>query len=684
MVSLRHLVACSALFVVLCYLPSEPLAEGGDDTTPRLELYVTSHFSKSTWPTIYRDYFSDGRDTLLAEHVTLEITKYLDDELNKMNLTRILILHGTPVSPKHNSYVLETTIYADRKLNMHADVSIKLAESMAEVFDVPLIKVAMSSFTTTDWDVIKDGSAQDQNVEDNLGTIAESLCDRFSGSIVTWIVRSTIKFRVAVGEFVMIDGSEKYDQLGEALRSMVILELTKSDAMWVYSGAETPQSTYKVEGTYFEMDGQLGIHVFCMKRPNDRVVVGRKLILESIDLKSVSMAMTEQSNRIRRVMEMDFDESSKTLAIVALPAPSSVAFKDPTNEDIRITREVARATAQKFRQVSKSQEGGTGSKDGSRRLQVIGAAAGSFDYVEQEAHPSEILADLGADYLALLYYQDLGEQVRLSADLYSFDAEKPETSTYLHEKEVDKTEIDEELDQVVKNLINELEEVGFEFSLASDADRLNEGLEAVKMHNILRKRQIGLRWGAVAARNSPELYFGRQSGTCLEIFFSRTFDVGFKDGGRFDLGYEIVLGIDGGGNYSPSGPASMTLLFNGKIMLRQWQYTKTHVNFVLGGGLGVLALRYKFNPGDPEFSGGDEEMLETAFRPAYGLFAEAEFPIWKRIGLDVVLRYVSQFPGTGEVTNFEDWPLTDYEEGEGPVGRLGGYYFMGGVKYLFH
>jgi hypothetical protein len=209
-----------------------------------------------------------------------------------------------------------------------------------------------------------------------------------------------------------------------------------------------------------------------------------------------------------------------------------------------------------------------------------------------------------------------------------------------------------------------------------------QSLNRVRVSSILLRKRVGFRWGAVASRSDPDMYLGRKSGNYIEAFISvmpRWLEIG-REGGTFDLGFEGVLGLDfGGTGYSVSGPASLSLFLNGKLVMGPWKNSGSVLNLSVGGGPGMQNLRYLFSPGDRDFI-GDETYLETDFIFAANLFTELEYSFGGRFGLDALFRYV---PPLFDVTGLDSPPLVDRDPNDRPVGPIGASYLVGGIWYRF-
>ena len=77
-------------------------------------------------------------------------------------------------------------------------------------------------------------------------------------------------------------------------------------------------------------------------------------------------------------------------------------------------------------------------------------------YTFEQSEPSEIIADLDVDYLITLRYEDLGDEIRLTTNLYSLDEGRIEFSVPFPDITTEKALINDVIDKLFLKIMERL------------------------------------------------------------------------------------------------------------------------------------------------------------------------------------------------------------------------------------
>ena len=533
--------------------------------------------------------------------------------------------------------------------------------------------------------------------------VADSIADRIQDYVFRLIGESSQRLRVAVDTVHVLallqDSMPGEVDLSRFVKRAFEGEFARPGSMYVLSGWRKPANpdsaptgyvrpNYVVSGAVSGDGQKLRIDIQCLRFGREqRLLTSKHRIVDSLDVAELSTAVRELAQSLGRAMETDFARSERTLAIVGTTGLSGLDLGEPSSRELHVAREATRAVAQKMRLLA-------GSGIGLLNVQVLSNLADVARYSRAPRPAPEMLADLDADYLLLMTYQDLGAHVRLTVDLHWVGAERPSIGELVHQKDFDLHELAEEVDSVVLKLTQQLirHDLGNEGAVAtwraqSNRQDVEQAIREVNVGRVERSRKITFFMGSAMSRTSPELFLGQQTSFYLELGYSikpGLFRSG-GSGGRFDVGIDALLGFESttlaGNLLSFNGPAAVTGLLNGSVTLTPWAHTATTINVALGGGIGFQALRYNFSPGDIDYA-GSEHFREAAFSFVVDAFGRIDFPLsfWRSLSADVTIRWLRGFQ---EITMFESLPLERFEDGGGPIGKLGGWYIMGGLGYSF-
>lgn len=672
----------SLLCLVLAATPAAKAQAGGG-----LRMHVIARVGPSPRPsdsTVYDSLLgatldSGTRAAFLADRLSQALADTLRKALSSLQLSREIAVTKWQGTALEDLPALDYLLLADVRINDQKTLRINTSITQPEAvqFRQPNPLRGGDPQFEAAWGTLGLLNADPGRVRAVLNQLTDSLISGVFDPVFQWLVNSSIRLRVVVGRIVYEGRSPSVGRLAGMLHRIVVNELSKSDAIMVQSDTVTGDelttgANYVVSGGYTEVGAQVRVDLHAMvQRPLRRVLAGQFAVADTGDVQQLSVGVAQAVNGIKRAMASDFRRSSRTIAFYSTGPERVFAARAPPRVDSAAVRAIVRAMAQKLSLL-------TTVSGGDLRLEVITAA----EVGTSSTDPPTILADLRADYLVMVRYADMGERVRVSADLHGYVAEAPAIGTLLHQGDVDRTELGVVVDSTILKLAKKLELVGrggrTDSPPATDSERLAV-IRRLRLPALVKTKEIGYRLGVVLGRASPNLYFGRQSGTYLEMFFSAMlpFQIFSRPGGQFDTAVEVLWGHDLGGNLSLNGAWGSNLFANLRVILTPWQYSRTSFNAAIGGGLGMQSLRYNFHPGDPDFS-GDEPYRELGFSLAANVFGQIDFGFLFGTTVDIVMRWVPSIGRT--VDTFVDAPLTGFTPGNGPTGKLGAAYIMGGLK----
>jgi len=660
------------------------------DSARRLEVRVSASFDRQlSNHTVIDRYLSGSRDSIVRSRVAQGLQTYLRARFTEA------AYKGVTVRLSSDTFTLtgrppDITYEVDAKLWIDADRALRVtARAGSLAGGPPLFKrdTILLPDISTDWDGLSAWPAQDPRAERELSRLADRVVGQIGAELYSAVTEATVRLRVRVHAASSPSAGKRPD-LGPFLTRAVEGELARSAAFFVLRGGgadNTGISTnYEVEVSHEFIGAKVRVDVRCVKSGRDgRLLTSRYIVTDTSDVERLSLSLAGLVYGIRHAMEADFASSTRTLAVVATSSSERLRLKTPSKRDIAVAREVMRAAAQKTRLLT------TAGGRGLLNLQVISdvPAADSTSWTS----PSEILAASDAEYLLLLTYQDLGERVRLTADLHSFELERAAAGVYIDEAYVDLSQLGPALDTLIaklcKHLIDHDLNLGKGPATECTSDSTYTVLRSVKLRSLERTRQFALRTGSSVYRSSPELFLGRQGGFYIELSYAARppFLRHGRPGGRFDAGFEATLGLESSSLFGPmlsfEGPAVATALLSAIVTITPWAYTSTTFNMTVGLSGGLKGFRWNLRPGDQDFV-GTMPYRQSAFVPVWGGFAEFDIPMSfaQGVGVNIVTRWL---PATRKVTEFVGLPLRRFETTGGPTGTLGSVYLAGGLAYRF-
>src|SRR5712692_1077107 len=387
-----------------------------------------------------KNYFAHPRDTVLAGMVVDDLVRYLQIRLEQVNNRSVVLTSGDRLAEGANGsrqYTIECRVRLDGTLRL--DVGCAAQHSGDTVIAWHPSPIPVSRLPIDTFDLRKAVAIGDPGLNHALRTVADWTSGAVQEEIYEWITESTVKIRVFVDTFDSLLTPVSRD-FGPLLRRAIEGELVQSAAVFVITGASAREaSNYRVDGSYSVIGSTLRIDVRCIKRgPENRILASRYALVDTADAQALSAAVRDLAHGLRHSMEADFRRSLKTLAVVATTGSETFAVRRPSRRETAVARELTRTAALELQALSSRE---SRDSEAPLRLQVLSDLLEVERYTSAPLSPSEILADLRADYLLLLIFQDLGQEVRLTAQLHSFDVERPAIGVLIGERQTDLFEL---------------------------------------------------------------------------------------------------------------------------------------------------------------------------------------------------------------------------------------------------
>jgi len=673
-----------------------------DEKLSSMELHLNTVIeSTASGKTVLEKYFADSKSQVLESLINDQVKQVVFSRLKDVAINIPIIVQdekpdSSPI--RDNSYKVNVRIIIDDEVSFTINVSIVKIATSSEVFRASgrkALKVDVLD-RVDKWITLSESGNEDPEVNQILRQIASHLTARIDNAVVRWIIESTVKVRVAIGTFEKIGGDEEYKYLERQIKKMVEAEFSNSEAILVYPLEEasvginrseiTPLLNYRIEGSFIEIDNELRIDIRCIKLPNQRILASRDIIVDTVDVKKLSRGVAEISSALKRIMESDFRRSTKTLAVVARKPEKLFSFGEPDEEDILIAKEISRAITQKLRLLTLESD----EDQAILSLQILEDLDKVDEYIKIKTSPSEILADLDVDYLVVTSYKNLGREIRLSSNLYSYDVERPAVAKFILEEKAKKIYINDVVNKTVFSILESLCHLGFvsvsskceEISLEKENTRYADKIGEIGIPDLRRSKEVGFRVGAsIHSIEQPEsdpvdIYLNKGSSRYIEGYFSqvlpntriRGLDLGFGA----SIGIDIIkrIGLNRGVIYA-NGFINLKAIYSGL------QYSQLPLIFGIGSGVGGQGISYKFSKGEQYYEDFQEDNGDIEL--AFNSFAEVEFPVSEQYRFHGMLRYV--YPSDIEL-KFDNGLLNNSED-KIQKGRIGGYYFVIGLKYTW-
>ena len=566
--------------------------------------------------------------------------------------------------------------------------------------------------------VFTDSKQPGQSVEQSLGeyrvvslvqsrqSISGQIAGRVSDILARWLTEKKYKIRVVVGDFVQAGTDSLFEFLGDGLRMMVESELAQSDAFLVYSGADSTATgpiarlyaNYRIDGSYIVFDSTVRADIRCRRLPSGRILMSRRIIPPTVNLNSLSGAVTLETNHMKRAMLTDHSRLAAKLAIVA--GPPGRYFKSNRSHDkvMYITRLFRKNLINKMKQLVHEQKRSTKQS----LLDVIDDEELLDDYMKEYHAPGEIISDLSADYLVSLKIEDMGQRLRVSSTLHSYVSDPPAIAEFIYAGDENKARFKDLIDRTLFHLARELCRRGlFEDTAVCSATydtlkqhgtdlevlafekkamaRLDKATESVRVLDIRANKAVGFRTGGIR-HSDAALYLGRRSSEYIELFYCIRLPHHRKMRSWMDAEIEAAVGLDfGGGNLFRHGVTSMNLFTEARLVITWLEYWELPITLAFGGGFGVggISMKYSANEAPLAQPSGVED-AEVRIQGA--LSGRVEFPVVDWLRVQVLMRYQHQLTGS-TITSFEN--LVFDESVRDPVrGKLHSMFTLAGIKIV--
>ena len=502
-------VLLPAFIILILLMHFSSFAQKEESNLPAFDLYINTIFDTVQSNQIIREkYFSKKNDSTLQASVSSNLKISLQKTLESLTINPLNnhIIQGflpPKDSIKHTTYLLKIPIYVDDNVSLFINYSINNVTSKKEALEIPETPFIKTNYDEVinedDWEKIKNLPNSSEEYAKYLQGFAKTLSGKIKPKILHWLISKSIKFRVKVDDFKNLNEDNKsLDYLEKTLRAWIYTELNKSEAISLYDSQNDTSKlllNYVIDGDFVEIGRQLSINVRCRNNRTGLILVSKRVIIDTINASNISREMVEIVNQIRYRMETDFHKSVKTIAVVGQLPSKLFSYNEIDYDAAGVIEEVARTISQKLRLLSmQNLEKDTSKTSGILNLQVLDNS-NQMTTSARKPNPSEILAELDADYLLLISYQDQGDKVRLSSTLYSFDSERPSAANFTNEETFDKSELNSAINKTVSKLMKHLCRYRF---LSSDVacDQIGEGnsavdstIDEIEMHTILQDAQ---------------------------------------------------------------------------------------------------------------------------------------------------------------------------------------------------
>ena len=209
-------------------------------------------------------------------------------------------------------------------------------------------------------------------------------------------------------------------------------------------------------------------------------------------------------------------------------------------------------------------------------------------------------------------------------------------------------------------------------------DTLQGILKKVRMIDFQRNKAVGIRAGP-NSHDHPELFLEMESTQYFEMFFSLLLPH-WKLPWWLSHGLEASVGYDRGTAplFDNKGILSANGFLNYQLTFAGWQYASFPIVLVCGGGPGIIGINALYSKGQAPYA-GDKGYNRGISKFAGNAFIGIELPISGRFRLQVLARRIF---GTPIIKKYADLPFDKSVE-KPPVGSLNGWFFVGGIKFVW-
>jgi len=639
-------------------------------------------------------YFDCGNDSVLVDLVREFLTNVLVTRIDDYHLSEyIQVVSGDPVPDGANSIVVY--VWIDDRGGMNIAWDITAADgSLILSRRYERISRELAFRQVSEWDRLRDICAHDDPTGASL--ILRDLAIRLTGKIDTeiagWLVQKSVRIRVAVNSFQDLGHDSSTHHLSIGLRRMVESELSRSKAIVVYdheldsvsldgtihAGSASPLNlNYIITGSFFKANDEVRIDMQCVKLPARRVLTSARTNMKHLSLNELSNEVAEASSRLRAAMLSDFTTTARTMAILADPPVRYFLSAQASKDATQIAKIISRNFTSKMKVILER----FSDSDAMAQLTIRDISASLDEYGTSLPSPGQILADHNLDYLVLVHTEDLGNQMRLSPTLYSFDQEMPSTASPISPEEAHQNRLELAIDRTIFKIIEKLcyYHVLSTPKLCTDQNReeIEKSIEYVRMMDIRRKKSFSIAFG-LSDHDNKKIYLDNESTEFIEFTFSHLLPDFFLPA-DFRNDVEFVLGYDFGSKFKiRKGAFSSTALLNYKLNYGFLQYSSFPIVLNAGVGAGFIKLTYRFSADERPYI-GLSDYKKSIVKPAANIFIGFEMPLFDRLGFVGTMRRIFS---EASVETFREFPTDESIQFE-PDGNLSNWVFVGGLRYVW-
>jgi len=670
-----------------------------ENTKPAgVTVFVTTDFDTSVSASAIVDqYYAPDNRLILTRSFSEHLKNSLRNKFDEIFLAAdIYVSPDSLYALGDKTYLARCVLAVDDAEALHANISIECAANNRSSTVSSRVKKDDLITGSHRWQLLRKrrDSVSPEPSRQTIDSILENMAlisvSRVDDDIFDWIVSSWARFCVHVDTFRNARDSEEYEYLVKELKTLMESRLQGSETIMVFAdstetasitgSAGRPTVDYVITGTFLEIGRKIKVDVRCIKPKSGRILVSTEVLIEADDMQSLTKQMTDAGLRLKRAMEADFETQKKTISVTAYPPLRIFRSEGATPYDVEMTKEIVRAMNHKLRLLTMRID----DKDPPMLVQVFEDTEKADEYITRPSRtsPADMLADLDVDYVLVVSYEDIGDDVRLCSNLHSYDAGHAGVPIPVHITKTKKADLNEAIDATIVRMLQYLKHSKLASNMPSPEKKLEQSekddvmkrLKEVKMPDARRNKGIGIRIGP-AAPFDPDLYFGKESSPYYEVYFS--YLVTALHWWVFDFGIEPSFGLNRARtNGFVRGVVASNGFFNAKTVISFGPRLGIPIIQSFGGGYGGQGVRYKYDVGDDRYL-GDKEFDNAKLRATYNFFAETEFPIndtWRFHGF---LRWVAP----SEQIQIFRYAEIDYPGI--PVGRMGGYYFTAGLEYTW-
>ena len=403
-------------------------------------------------------------------------------------------------------------------------------------------------------------------------------------------------------------------------------------------------ANYLIMGEYWECGEKIRIDARCVSIETAEIVLSEYVILDLVEISTITERMNELASKIRIMIEKDFlrrEDRMRSIAVIGFPPK-------PNNRPNQLRTDcIYRTLVRKLRLGSDLPI-----KDDSQKINR---------YMKVKEDKLKICSDLEVNYLLTVQYETI-EDDRIVLDIDLYDMQTPYQDVFRQTRTIHYKTAGGFIDATVFKTLEHIHGKAF------DSDNYPE-ITKIKLPTFLTRWSIGAKYAFLwRTDGGDKMYLTRSSGDYIELLLNYYFN------DRMQI--EFHVGFDTGNRETKmAASGEIKKLVWGMQMGLAFKYDLVKIfTFDLYGGLGGTFFRV-FRNNRQEVTG----LEDHAGDPGIGLISLVGLEIeWKKIGLSLYAepRYIF---GT-KIKN-----ITTTHIGEDiPGGRLGGFYMMIGTGYHFN